>query len=107
MNDEKNPGIGQSRSYNSVHLQQNALHPIPLRRRRDGDSSAKPQSLPRKAAISVMSISIIENWPSECYGDIISTIDTVSAQPTEHPPFLTPLGCERATVSSTTVAAVL
>jgi len=57
VNDEKNPGIGQSRSYHSVNLQQNALHPVTSRRRRDGDSSASPQSsLPSKAAISIMSI---------------------------------------------------
>lgn len=58
-------------------------------RRRDADSRTPSQSsLPSKAATSIMSISIIENWPSECYGYARSTIDTVSAQPTEHPLFL-------------------
>ena len=89
VNVEKNPGLGQSRSYNSVNLQQNARQTITSRRRRDADSRAPSQSsLPRKAAISIMSISIIEIWPSECYGYAMSTIDTVSAQPTEQPLFL-------------------
>jgi hypothetical protein len=107
VNDEKNPGLGQSRSYNSVNLQQNALHIITSRRRRDADSRA-----PLSRRCLVKQPFPLCPFPSLRIGPLNAMV-MLCRQSTQFRLSRLNNRCfcsgrrERATVSSTTAAAVL